>query len=175
MKHVGVVLDRCIGMLSRAFNVTASLFVSLIMFLVVSDIIGRYFFNSPLPMNYEINSFLMVMIVFLSLTSLQRSDDHIRISVFTHHLSPFWNAWFDILAYILGLILYIAIAFQGIKWTWASYMQGDIVSGAYEISKWPSQIIIPIGAILLSIQYLADILRNLFFILGSKSPRNKGK
>jgi TRAP-type mannitol/chloroaromatic compound transport system permease small subunit len=65
----------------------------------------------------------------------------------------------DILASVLGLLLYITIVYQSFIWAWASWQVGDYVSGLVNIPRWPSQFVVPLGAALLCLQFLADIVQ----------------
>jgi TRAP-type C4-dicarboxylate transport system permease small subunit len=126
---------------------------------VIADIFGRYLFNSPVPMTYEVGSFLMVFVVFLGLAYTQKMGAHIRVEFFTLHLSARVRAILDILASGLGLLLYLTIVYQSFIWAWASWQVGDYVSGLINIPRWPSQFVVPLGAALLCLQFLADIVQ----------------
>jgi len=151
--------DRWLGWMVRAANLLSAVCVLILMVLVIADIFGRYLFNSPVPMTYEVGSFLMVFIVFLGLAYTQRMGAHIRVEFFTLHLSVRVRAILDILASGLGLLLYITIVYQSFIWARTSWQVGDYVSGLINIPRWPSQFVVPLGAALLCLQFLADIVK----------------
>jgi C4-dicarboxylate transporter DctQ subunit len=151
--------DRCLGWIVRAANLISAVCVLILMVLVIADVFGRYLFNSPVPMTYEVGSFLMVFVVFLGLAYTQRMGAHIRVEVFTLRLSSRVRAILDIVASVLGLLLYITIAYQSFIWAWASWQVGDYVSGLINIPRWPSQFVVPLGAVLLCLQFLADVMQ----------------
>jgi TRAP-type C4-dicarboxylate transport system permease small subunit len=151
--------DRWLGRMVRAANLISAACVLILMVLVIADIFGRYLFNSPVPMTYEVGSFLMVFVVFLGLAYTQRTGAHIRVEFFTLHLSARVRAMLDILASVLGLLLYITIVYQSFIWAWASWQVGDYVSGLVNSPRWPSQFVVPLGAALLCLQFLADIVQ----------------
>lgn len=133
--------------------------VVLLMALVVADITGRYLFNSPVPMTYEVGSFMLVFIVFLGLAYSQLQGAHIRVEFFTLRLPPKPRALLDLLAYTLGIAIYSAIFYQGFKWAYDSFVIGEYVAGLVNIPKWPSQFAVVFGALLLALQFVADWIR----------------
>lgn len=151
--------DRWLGSVVRAANLISAVCVLILMVLVIADIFGRYLFNSPVPMTYEVGSFLMVFVVFLGLAYTQRMRAHIRVEFFTLHLSARVRAILDIVASVLGLLLYVIIVYQSFVWSWASWQVGDYVAGLINIPRWPSQFVVPLGAALLCLQFLADVVQ----------------
>ena len=154
-------LDRTLGGLVAAANAVSAAFVLLLMVLVVADITGRYVFNSPVPMAYEVGSFMLVFIVFLALASTQRAGAHIRVEFLTLRLPPRARACLDMLAYGLGLLVYVTILWRGFGWAWTSWQVGDYVAGLINIPRYPSQFVVPLGAAILCLQFVADVARRL--------------
>ena len=153
--------NRALGCLVRGANLLSAVFVLLLMILVIADILGRYLFNSPVPMTYEVGSFLMVFIVFLGLAYTQRQGAHIRVEFLTLRLSSRTRAILDIVASSLGFLLYITIVYQGFMWSWTSWQVGDYVAGLVNIPRWPSQFIVPIGSAILCLQFIADVAQRI--------------
>lgn len=151
--------NRGLGWLVVGANGLSAAFVLVLMVLVMADIIGRYLFNSPVPMTYEVGSFMMVFIVFLGLAYTQRMGAHIRVEFLTLHLSAQTRALLDIVASVLGLGLYAVITYEGFLWSWTSWEVGDYVAGLVNIPRYPSQFVVPFGAAILCLQFLADIVR----------------
>jgi TRAP-type C4-dicarboxylate transport system permease small subunit len=151
--------DRWLGWIVRAANLISAVCVLIMMVLVIADIFGRYLFNSPVPMTYEVGSFLMVFIVFLGLAYTQRTGAHIRVEFFTLHLPPRVRCILDMVASVLGLLLYLIIVYQSFIWSYTSWQVGDYVAGLVNIPRWPSQFVVPLGSALLCLQFIADIMR----------------
>jgi TRAP-type C4-dicarboxylate transport system permease small subunit len=160
--------SRGLGWIVRATNLVSAACVLILMVLVIADILGRYLFNSPVPMTYEVGSFLMVFVVFLGLAYTQRMGAHIRVEFLTLRLSPRVRAILDIAASVLGLLLYGIVTYQSFIWAWDSWQVGDYVAGLINIPRWPSQFVVPLGAALLCLQFLADVAQR---VAELKSPR----
>jgi TRAP-type C4-dicarboxylate transport system permease small subunit len=166
--------NRALGWVVLGANGLSAVFVLVLMVLVMADIIGRYLFNRPVPMTYEVGSFMMVFIVFLGLAYTQRVGAHIRVEFLTLHLSPRTRALLDIIASVLGLGLYAVITYEGFLWSWASWEVGDYVAGLVNIPRYPSQFVVPFGAAILCLQFLADIVRRLSELKGLCQSDNPG-
>jgi TRAP-type C4-dicarboxylate transport system permease small subunit len=150
-------LGRRLDWLVTGANAVSATFVLVLMGLVIADITGRYLFNSPVPMTYEVGSFMMVFVVFLAMAYTQRAGAHIRVEFLTSRLPARVRMILDIVASILGVLLYATIAYQGFKWSWTSWKVGDYVAGLVNIPRWPSQFAVPIGAAILCLQFVADV------------------
>lgn len=159
--------------LVRTANLLSAVCVLLLMILVVADILGRYLLNSPVPMTYEVGAFLMVFIVFLGLAYTQRMGAHIRVEFFTLRLSRRTRASLDIVASILGLLLYATVTYQGFIWAMTSWQVGDYVAGLINIPRWPSQFMVPLGAALLCLQFLADVVQRVTELRGGRAVNRR--
>ncbi|HEY7709517.1 MAG TPA: TRAP transporter small permease, partial [Candidatus Entotheonella sp.] len=98
----------------------------------------------------------------------QRMGAHIRVEFLTLRLSPRVRAILDIAASVLGLLLYSIVTYQSFIWAWDSWQVGDYVSGLINIPRWPSQFVVPLGAALLCLQFLADVAQR---VAELKPPR----
>lgn len=154
-------LDRALGWLVKGANAVSAVVVLLLMVLIIADITGRYILNHPVPMTYEVSSFMLVFIVFLAMAATQRRGAHIRVELFTLRLSPRTRAFLDIVACVLGIMIYATITYQGFTWAWTSWKVGDYVAGLINIPRYPSQFVVPLGAAILCLQFMADTIQHL--------------
>jgi TRAP-type C4-dicarboxylate transport system permease small subunit len=152
-------VGRGLGWLVTGANGISAVFVLVLMILVIADIGGRYLFNRPVPMTYEVGAFMMVFVVFLAMAYTQRAGAHIRVEFLTLRLPPRARMILDIVSSILGTLLYATIAYQGFTWAWTSWEVGDYIAGLINIPRYPSQFVVPLGAAILCLQFIADIVR----------------
>ena len=166
--------DSGLGTVINTSAILSATLVLVLMFLVTADIIGRYVINKPVPMTYEVGSFLMVFIVFLGVSYTQRMKAHIRVEFLTLRLPPRLRTCLDLLALTLGLLLYGAIFYQGMQWSYTSFQVGDYVAGLVNLPRWPSQFAVPLGALLLSLQFASDLVHRYFELLVMLKNPNRG-
>lgn len=148
-----------LGWAVNASALGSSTVVLALMVLVVADVTGRYVFNSPVPMTYEIGAFLLVFIVFLGMAYTQRAGSHIRVEFLTLRLSPKARAVLDLVSYTLGILLFAAMFYQSFRWAYTSFQVGDYTPGLVAIPRWPSMFAVPFGALLLCFQFSGNWFR----------------
>ena len=153
-------LNKGLGWLVSASAMASATIVVVLMVLVTADVTGRYVFNNPVPMTYEVGAFMLVFVVFLGMAYTQRMGSHIRVEFLTLRMTPKVRASFNLLAYTLGILLYGAIFYQGFRWAYDGFQIGEYVAGLVNIPKWPSMFVVPFGALLLCFQFFADWLRH---------------
>ena len=158
--RVGDGLSRGLGWMVNTSALASATIVLVLMVLVTADVTGRYAFNEPVPMTYEVGSFMLVFIVFLGMAYTQRMGAHIRVEFLTLRMTPNLRASFNLLAFTLGILLYGAIFYQGFKWSYEAFQIGEYVPGLVNIPKWPSMFAVPFGALLMALQFFADWMRS---------------
>ena len=158
-------LGAALGWVINASALGAAGIVVILMGLVTADVTGRYLFNSPVPMTYEVGAFMLVFIVFMGLAYSQRQGAHIRVEFLTLRLSPKPRGILDLLSYTLGIAMYGAIFYQGFTWAYHGFQIGEYVAGLVNIPKWPSMFAVPFGAMLLGLQFLSDWIKSLLRLL----------
>lgn len=70
------------GIIARALMGFSAIFLFLMMAFTFSDVIGRYFFNSPITGATEIISFLLGLTIFSALPLVTRNRSHITVGLF---------------------------------------------------------------------------------------------
>ncbi|HBA34225.1 MAG TPA: TRAP transporter small permease [Gammaproteobacteria bacterium] len=133
------------------------------MVLVVSDVIGKYVFNHPIPGVLEIVAFyFMTMVAFLPLAIVQKEKGHIVIELFTQKLSPRGAALLNVPVTLFGLFymgLYIWGSIkQAIRMTSVN-QTADIFN--LDLLIWPTRWILPVSLLLMMIWMVCQMLINL--------------
>ena len=70
------------GFLVKALHVMISIVAFCMMLLIFVDVFMRYGFNSPLPGAFEIEQFMLALLVFLSLPIVVWADENISVALF---------------------------------------------------------------------------------------------
>ncbi|KFE34922.1 TRAP transporter small permease [Thioclava atlantica] len=102
--------DRLIG-LSAIIGTTGLLFVVAV---IVIDVIGRNF-GMPLYGSQDLITMTMVLIVFGGMALCDRNDGHIVVDIFESSFSPALNRAIDILSALLGVTIFVLIAYTVFK------------------------------------------------------------
>jgi TRAP-type C4-dicarboxylate transport system permease small subunit len=162
------IFDRFVNLLTWV----AVLLLLPMMFLVTTDVIGRYIFNSPIPAVFEINSyFIMVLVVFFPLAYVQRKKEHIFITLFTDWMPWRVKALLETVSVLIGFASFALIGFYSMQRAILATEVREYISGIIDIPIWLSKWIIPIGCLAFCIELLLDALERFPIILGSKSNK----
>ena len=130
-----------------------------LMFMILVEVLTRYILQSPLSIAEEYGGYMLVAITFLGLGYTWKEGGHVRVEWVINALSLKVQSWLR----LITLIMATAFALIMIK---ASY---DLVSYSYLFGTrsgswlrtpliWP-QIVLIIGAVLLFIQLIAELIR----------------
>ena len=133
--------------------------IASMMVITTADVVMRKAFHSPVRGSYELVSLLFVGVVFLGLAYAQSRNEHIQISVLYDRLP------LRLRRPIQGLILVLSLGIFGII-TWYSaitavwaWQIGDTILGSMQVLTWPSRVLVPLGAGLLSLRLLVQLVR----------------
>jgi C4-dicarboxylate transporter DctQ subunit len=86
-------INYLINVISSAVAKISVVAISLVTLIMTTDVIMRYFFNSPFIFSIEICEFLLCLIVFLSLSYTFQMGGHIRVDLVIRRLHPGLQYW----------------------------------------------------------------------------------
>ena len=144
-------VERWLGIVSAAI-------IMLMMFLTSTDVLMRYVFNSPLVGGFELQEFLLVGVVFLSLAYVQSLRAHFNVDLITSRLSPRAQAVLLIVGHIICIFVFAIITWQSGFRAWVAWSTGQTREGLISFPLWPAKSMIPIGTGLLCLRFIWDIL-----------------
>jgi TRAP-type transport system small permease protein len=132
--------------------------------LSAADVVGRYFFNSPILGAYEITEYLMLIMVFSYLGITQSQKAHINVDIVFNHLSPGFQAILTRINDVICLLMMIIVSCMGVQKVLANIKTGE-ASILLKIPDYPFAIFMTIGCVVLTIEFLKDVF----------APDNSGK
>lgn len=126
--------------------------------MIVVDVTGRYFFNSPLPATWEIGEICMPYIVFLPFAYALTRGNHVQVGLVKNMFSPRIQRIFGIITDVISLAMCIAVTYWAWLRFWESYQLGEEMLAAVEILWWWGKISMPIGMGLFTISFLFQLI-----------------
>lgn len=149
---------RIINLLSTVIVVPAALACLAMMLHVIADVVGRTFFNRPLPGTLEITQYWWMMaIVFGAFGYAQVRGDHIRATIVPELMGPRGQRGAEILAVALLAVLGVFVAYYGWHAALASREIREVSNSSPPVPIWPLVFLVPFGAISLTLQCIASI------------------
>lgn len=152
-------LVRAIERLSDAAGYLAGATVLGLTALIASAVIARRVFGSPILAVDELSGYLLLAIVFFGLAYTMKAGGHIRADIVLAHVPGKVREVLEIVATVLALAF--ALALLGGVWALAAeYYEHGTTSFKYlQIPLWMPAALLVVGAALLALQLVAQLLR----------------
>ncbi|MDN5843069.1 MAG: TRAP transporter small permease [Alcaligenaceae bacterium] len=122
------------------------------------DTIARYLGMQPTNWSTEVNSFLIVYVTAISAAAILRSHQHISITFFAEKLPAGVQAFIRLAEGLLGCLFSLLIAWHGFFMAYNAYLYDETVSSSFGTPLVYPYAIIPIGFLLLAIQFLLNAI-----------------
>lgn len=118
-----------------------------------ANVIGRYFFGSPISWAEELMLFLMVLVVFAGGATVTWRGVHIRIEIFVDWLPPIWQRMATFVVGLLSISVLLVISLVSFEIVSTLYAF-DQRSEALELPVWIPQSAVTIGSALMAVMML---------------------
>lgn len=136
----------------------AGLSTFLMMLIGAADVLATYLWNQPVPAALELTESLMVVVVFMALAYTQSRRQHIAVELLYQRFPPNVQRGLTVLAGLLGGVMFGLVAWQGWVLFWESWMIREYASGIVLFPVYPSKACFALGASLMTVQVVRDVL-----------------
>ncbi len=153
-------LDHILDRIAQAMKLIAAVWLFLLSVFILIEVVARGVLNIPIIGLKEIVANSIVIIAFLQLPYTVRIRGMLRADLIDNLLGPNLAGYFERAAFLLGAILFAAVAYSG--WTpmlraWASLeYEGE---GGMRVPTYPVRTIIVLGGALGAVNFLMLALR----------------
>ncbi len=135
--------------------------VFIMMFCISYDVGMRYLFDMPTTWSFEISTYMMVLVVFLSAPWTLPARGHVNVDIFVRNLSTKKRAIVDILTSFMAAIYLAVFSWQAWRFTYEAW-EGGIRSTQYLAwPLWPMRMFLVIGGFFLFLEFVLVIIRNI--------------
>jgi TRAP-type C4-dicarboxylate transport system permease small subunit len=155
------VLERFTNVSSLLGAVGGALIVCSMTGLITVDVLGRYLFDRPTYIADELSGYMLVAITFLGLACTQKAGKHIEITAIIGWLPR------KLQVYIKLVTLAVAMGY----FTWFTWATSSPVIQNFSMKStsltflhtplWIPYLLIPIGSVMLVLQLLVDIVKQI--------------
>ena len=162
-------LERCCDLVDR-LNEWMGLFwgsmVVLVTIAVLYEVMARTVFGAPTDWGNETTIYLSAMAYLLAGGYALLHRRHVRIDVLYQTLSKRTQARLDAFTFLFFLAYMLTLIWVGGKDAWNAFEIGETTSTPWNPVIWPVKLSIPVAGLLLLLQGIANLLRDLGVVRG---------
>ena len=157
-------ISRTIARLEQAGSIISGICMPVIMVIIATDALMRYWFNAPLQWAYDVVSlYLMALATYPVVSSTFKHGDHIAINSLRMRMPAKLRARLDALVSILALAVFAIIGMT----SWDNVIQtirtNELMPGYFNLPLWISHLPLAFGCTLISFRlalHAAVLLRD---------------
>lgn len=152
-------LDRAVGFIAWMAAAAGAGVVLLMMSVVGYGVVNRYILGSPVTWTDELSGYLVVALVMLGAAETLRRGEHISVDLLTAHLPPKRRRIADLWGNLMVLVVAVSLLISGRATIAYSWNFGILSEGYLEVPMWIPQSFIILGAALLALVAVANMLK----------------
>jgi len=130
--------------------------------LTVGDVVGRYFFNSPIKGTWELIGFFLICAGTWGLGYCQMEKAHISVTIILDRFPDRVKAIILSITYLIGLAAFSVICWRMflLSYKYFTMARGN-VSDTLELPTAPFMLVLSIGAGLIALVLVVDFIRSI--------------
>lgn len=153
MKSLLLRADGWLSWMDRALVVCASAAILAMMGITFLDVFMRYALNQPLAWVYDlVTQYLLIGSFYFAFSYTLRSNENVAVDFFSRHLPAQAYSLLMCLGYGVAAVIFAAIAWLSGLDTYEAWRNNEAFMGAIVWPTWSSKIIVPIGAVALTLR-----------------------
>ncbi|PHR27902.1 MAG: hypothetical protein COA36_08040 [Desulfotalea sp.] len=142
--------------LNKMVGKAASNLIFVFMFLMVYEVIARYFFESPTIWVHELCGYLFAAYVALTGGWVLLRKGHVAVDIIYQYFPRNIKFIADIIVSIVALFMFTVLFWQGYKFAWHAFITNQHSHTLFGPILWPVKMLLPLGAVFFILQICAD-------------------
>lgn len=156
---------RLINWINEQMYIVIGLCITFLAAMIFYDVIARYFFNRPTSFGYDTTLWVTGLMAFMGGGFALLKNEHVRIDLFYEKFPDRVKAYVDLFSHIFLFIIIIALVWSGGGLVLGYFKEGTVATSGLNIPLWVKFIIVPLGGILLGLQGLVNLIKDVYFIV----------
>ncbi len=136
---------------------------------LVYEVIARYAFNAPTIWAHGMTQRIFAVYYFICGAYISMSRSHISMDIIYERFKPRTKAILDIISFLFFFSFCSVLLWYGWRYAWVSLMNLEPDNTPFRAPLYPIKLIIPLGALLIILQELANLFRNIQVAITGKS------
>ena len=163
MVNKRTMLNRIINGIS-SFNeklAEAAGWVVVVMMLTISyDVALRYLLNAPTTWSFEVNRYMLILVVFIGSGWALPAGGHVSVDIFTEDLPKRKKILLDIVTSFMAGTYILIFLIQSILFTYDAWEHNVRSTEYLAWPLWPIRLFLVIGAVTLLLEFIIRIIKN---------------
>jgi C4-dicarboxylate transporter, DctQ subunit len=155
-------VSQFIDAISTVTGIFSAFLMGAIAFVVSFEVVMRYVFRNPTGWTIEFVPFMILWAGFIGGAITLKENRHIRVDLLIRHLSPKSQTIMGVITGAIGLLFCSVLFIEGVKMVIQTKEMGTQASGTLEIPIFIPQLCIPVGALLLFLQFLKRLYLDIY-------------
>lgn len=126
----------------------------------MSNVVGRFVFQSSIFFSEELNRILIILITFAGISYAARHGRHIRMSAIFDALQPKFRKPLMIVISLVTAVFMFGLAWYALQYILTQAGRGRVLP-ALQIPVWMPLVWVPIGFFMTGLQYLLTAIKNM--------------
>ena len=150
-------ISKAINRLTWLSELIAEIGLVGLLLIVIHEVIVRYVFDSPTLFSVELSEYLLVLVVFMSIGWVLKEDRHVAVSFVVDLMPRKVRLGMNVLTSVLTMAFLGILVWKGGRTAVTAYTGDYHSSSLLNFPMWIPYVLIPLGALVLSLQYLVKI------------------
>jgi len=126
--------------------------------LMLFEVVSRYSFNSPTSWGPELATLLFGPFFLLGGPYLLHLRGHVAVDIVSANARGRLKVILALSAVLLAMLFGLILLWFSVPLAWQSYQYGETSYSAWNPPVWPAKMVLPIAALLLVLQSVAEIV-----------------
>lgn len=153
--------ESLISRLNDALGTVGALILVAMLLIISLGVLGRYAFNSPIPWADQVATYGLVYVTFIGAPRVLARRGHVAVDILETSLNPLRQKMLRVLVDAVGALYCLAFCLLASRELGRLISRGSEFSDAFTLPQWVVYAVIPLGAALLCLQFLANFLADL--------------
>jgi TRAP-type mannitol/chloroaromatic compound transport system permease small subunit len=170
MRVINRILDGIDG-INQVIGKAVGYLVPILACVILFEVSMRYFLKMSQSWTFEMSQFLFGILFILGGGYTLYHKEHVSVDVVYYRLSPRSKTIVDIITSIFLFIFVGVLIWKGWGLAYRSYLIGERTVSGWAPPIWPIKMLIPIGAVLVLLQALSNIIRQAIEVFGKRGDK----
>ena len=130
-----------------------------ILVLITAELIARNLFNHSFHFSWDMAGYLMGASFLLGCGSAMKAGTHVRVTALLEYLAPRHARIVEFASCLVGLAICAYLAWALVEMAMLSQMRGSTAATSFRVPLVYPQAVLALGAVLMTLQCFAQILR----------------